>query len=100
MTPRNPHAGKSIIEIIWEDMDDVMDLLKEDPQDSSPPPPASAYAQIKAYGEDMKLWGEQRGRAQGLAYALAVLTNPYAVNVDEIKKEAMKRWEERNANQD
>jgi len=100
MTPHNPHAGKSIIEIIWEDMDDTMDLLKEGgiPDSRLDPREGGWEDHLKELMDDMKTYGEERGRAQGLAYALAVLTNPYAVNVDEIKREALKRWKERHEN--
>lgn len=43
-------------------------------------------------GQELVAWGEARGRAQGLAMALAVLRNPYAPDVPNIKEEAYDRW--------
>jgi hypothetical protein len=43
-------------------------------------------------GQELVAWGEARGRAQGLAMALAVLRNPYAPDIPSIKEEAYDRW--------
>jgi hypothetical protein len=64
-------AGRSIIEIIWEDLDDVMDRLMAEPTDAD------------------------KGEALGLARALATMMNPYEKNVDSIRGEAFERWQER-----
>lgn len=66
------NAGRSIIEIVWEEMDAV-------------------YGRLMA-GEGARAKGD-KGRAAGLAYALAVMTNPYAVNVETIREQAHARWE-------
>lgn len=66
------NAGRSIIEIIWEEMDVV-------------------YGRLMA-GEGSKAKGD-KGRAGGLAYALAVLTNPYQVDIEAIRTAAHARWE-------
>lgn len=66
------NAGRSIIEIIWEEMDAV-------------------YARLMA-GAGSVAKGD-KGRAAGLAYALAVMTNPYEVNIDAIREQAHERWE-------
>ncbi len=71
----HPWAGKSIIEHIWDDLDDVMDGLMD--------------------GSDA---GEAaKGSALGLAAALARMYNPTTPNVDAIREEAMDRWTERHA---
>ena len=89
-------AGKSILDLLWEEMDDVVDLLMEEGQ------PESWSGELFGMPQDeigvvseWQNWGEQRGRAQGLAYALAVILNPYAPDVPMIKAQAMARWEER-----
>lgn len=66
------NVGKSIIEIVWEEMDVV-------------------YGRLMA-GEGAKAKGD-KGRAGGLAYALAVLTNPYRVDVEAVRMQAHARWE-------
>lgn len=70
-------AGKSIIEMLWDTLDTLIDLLMdEDPQ----PDP------------DLL-----KGKAEGVAYALAVFQNPYLPNLDAIRQQAMERWEANNA---
>ena len=83
--------GRSILEQIWEELDATMDRLRSDGV-PDPDPAMSVGAAINA-GKD---WGEERGRAQGVAFAIAVMTNPYAPDVPKIKAEARKRWERRN----
>jgi hypothetical protein len=36
------------------------------------------------------------GRAQGVAYCIAVIENPYHVDIERIRAEAMVRWEDQN----
>lgn len=64
-------AGRSIIDILWEEMD-------------------ATYARL-AGGKGSRAKGD-KGRAGGLAYALAVMTNPYDVNVEAIKEQVHARW--------
>lgn len=87
MTGRSPHAGRSIIEILWEELDSIMDRLVED---GEPEAWTHTVAGRKAL-EAVREWGEERGQAQGMAYAIAVLTNPYHVDVDAIRAEAVRR---------
>lgn len=92
-------AGRSIIEIIWEDLDRVMDLIKADgkpwrPTDKKRDFPLG-WKDAEELIESWQDWGELRGQAQGLAYALAVLINPYKVDVPAVKKEALARWQNR-----
>jgi hypothetical protein len=101
----HPYAGMSVLDIMWQDLDDCMDQLME----QGTPDGGAMYqefAQKNSMGQArtlrdewyaaLKDWGELRGQAQGLAFAIAVLTNPYAANVPAVKKEAMQRWETRN----
>lgn len=89
----HPHAGKSIIEILWEHLDDVMDKLMEE---GKPESWESGSREVGVVGH-WQQYGEERGQAQGLAYALAVMTNPYHPDMDGIRANAVKRWEERAA---
>lgn len=66
------NAGRSIIEIVWEELDVV-------------------YGRLMA-GDGARAKGD-KGRAGGLAYALAVMTNPYLVDVEAIRMQAHTRWE-------
>lgn len=69
-------AGRSIQEIILEELDETMDELMEDGSGAEP---------------------EARGYARGLTYALAVIRNPYKIkkSIRITKEEAVARWEER-----
>lgn len=68
-------AGKSILEMLWEELDAIVDRIMTE-QDS----------------ED----GRDPGRAEGVAYCIAVFTNPYLPNLDAIREQAMDRWYEDN----
>jgi hypothetical protein len=100
----HPYAGMSVLDIIWQDLDDCMDqLMAEGAPDKAtlaeemfcayPLPEARELAD--EWYSTLKEWGELRGQAQGLAFAIAILTNPYAADVPAVKKEAMARWESR-----
>lgn len=73
------HAGPSLRELAFKELDAVMDRLMDATLDEQPISPTD------------------RGEAKGLAIALAIFTNPYNPNVDAIRAEAMERWEARNA---
>jgi len=40
------------------------------------------------------LWGEARGRAQGLAFAIAILVNPLHPDIEAVREEANERWKQ------
>lgn len=100
----HPYAGMSVLDILWQDLDDVMDRLMEEgaPEKTSMAGDFRCKVDVATSNElatewytTLQGWGELRGQAQGLAFAIAVLTNPYAADVPAIKKEAMERWESR-----
>lgn len=93
------NAGRSILEIIKDMLDDRLDDIMsgetpeswvddQDPDPQDPDPVGSA--------EEWENWGNLRGTAWGLAYAVAVIENPYEVSVPRVRQEAMERWKERN----
>lgn len=95
-------AGKSIIEQLWDELDRIMDILMEEGEPEEPFngfPGASGemvqYADFDKFVEAHLTWGETRGQAQGVAYAIAMMTNPYKVDVPAIKEQALERWEAR-----
>lgn len=67
----NRWGGASIYELIWEELDAVIDALMEEPSDVL------------------------RGTALGLATAIAYLQNPLVADVDGVRMEAMERYERR-----
>lgn len=73
------NAGRSIIEMIWEEMDAV-------------------YGRLMA-GDGAKAKGD-KGYARGLAHALAIMTNPYQPNIEAIREQAHERWEDGLDDQD
>jgi hypothetical protein len=103
----HPYAGMSVLDIIWQDLDDCMDqLMAEGAPEKGQGGLAGDFEHKNNLAEaselatewysTLKEWGELRGQAQGLAFAIAILTNPYAADVPAVKKEAMARWEKRN----
>lgn len=68
-------GGKTILEMLWAELDAVMDRLMSEP------------------AED----GRDPGRAEGVAYCIAVMQNPYLPNIDAVRDQAMDRWEQQQA---
>lgn len=71
--------GPSIIDLIWQELDEsYAELMKL--MGSKMPGPADAIQQL-------------RGRCAGLAVAIAIMRNPYDPDDDVIRLEAQERWE-------
>lgn len=62
--------GKSILEMLWDELETIVERLM-----------AGAEAE------------DDKGRALGTAYAIAVIENPYLPDIERVRKEAMRRWE-------
>lgn len=69
-------GGKSILEMLWDELDAIVERLQADASDDL---------------------AADRGRAQGVAYSIAVIQNPYLPNIEAVRAEAMDRWEAANA---
>lgn len=100
---KHPYAGMSVLDILWQDLDDVMDKLMAE---GAPEKAVLASELFSGVGKGargiadewyttLQEWGETRGQAQGLAFAIAILTNPYAADVPAVKVEASARWAKR-----
>lgn len=95
MGPTEPRNGRTIVqalfEELWKELDTIVDHIMSEghPTGRNTWNPDSIESMQRQFQE----YGEWRGQAQGVAYALAVLTNPYDPNVDKIRAEAMERWE-------
>jgi len=66
--------GKSLYEMMWEELDAIVERLM-----------AGAASE------------EDKGRAQGVAFCIATVQNPYRPNIEAVREEAMRRWENDNA---
>lgn len=69
-------GGQTILEGLWEELMAIMERLMT--------------------GQDAED-GKDPGRAEGVAYAIAVMQNPYRPSVDSVREQAMERWEEEQA---
>lgn len=85
--PQPSCAGKSILDLIWDELMDTYAYIKEwTPIVTDPDRPGWMHQ------DEAERIGNLRGEALGLATAIAIMTNPYAPNVDAVRKEAARRW--------
>ena len=68
----NACGGQTILELLWQELDAIMERLMTDQE-----------------AEDDR----DPGRAEGVAYCIAVMQNPYLPNIDAVREQAMERWE-------
>jgi len=73
----HPSAGGHVTTMLWAELDEVVDRIQKRVERGRDPLKADV------------------GRAQGLTRAIAILVNPYAYDEDEVREEAMERYEER-----
>jgi hypothetical protein len=80
-------GGRSIIDQLWDEMDAVLGLLLGEYANVTDEDYTTEELEARAHGE-------LRGQCQGVAYALACMTQPYGErDVDAIRAEAMRRQE-------
>lgn len=68
-------AGKSINELMWEQLDNVVARIYDGAETAD---------------------GRDPGRAEGMAMMLAILQNPYRPNLELIREKATERYEQAN----
>lgn len=96
MGPTEPRNGRTIVQALleegWKELDTIVEhiMWEGEPQSRNTWNPDD----LAAIREQFQEYGEWRGQAQGIAYMLAVLTNPYQPDIEAIRSEAMQRWEE------
>lgn len=73
-------AGKSILELMWEELDALMEILM-----------APGDFELE---EEL---GWYRGRGNGLATCIALVHNPYVPDVNAVRKLAKERYEQMQA---
>jgi hypothetical protein len=71
-------AGKTILELMWEDLDNTMDLIMDD--------------NLAWEGDDYE---NTRGRASGVAWCIALVSNPYVDGFEGVRELAVERWQQR-----
>lgn len=92
-------SGKSILDLLWEKLDKAVDQLMDTEKpggwiaDENPNAYNCDPAEIAREWEE---WGGLRGHALGLAEAIACVDDPYSQDVDDVRAEAMARWQERH----
>lgn len=70
-------AGRSILSILWDELMTISERLLS--------------------GESAED-GRDPGRAEGVAYCIAVMTNPYKPDIEAVRAEVVRRWNEEVAN--
>jgi hypothetical protein len=85
----------TVLGLLWSELDAVVDRLYEDPRTVEGLADALSDGMLIADSPEEAAkwlsWGEDRGQAQGLAYAIAVLTNPRRPDVEAIRAEVARR---------
>jgi len=72
--------GRTLLDLMWDDLLDCITQLMES----------------EDFVMDDPDLNRLKGRAEGISWCIGVLTqSPRMVNINEIKAEAMERWEER-----
>lgn len=77
---RPVRKGGTLLDVMWEDLVGLIDDLMHDDD----------------YWDDDSGWNRDRtaGRAEGVAWCIAVLTqSPRPIDISAIKEEAMERWQ-------
>jgi hypothetical protein len=89
--PREDCGGKTLLQLLWDQlMEAYGDIVTWQPTVTDPDRPDWMHQ------DDAEDLGRHKGVALGLAQAIAFITNPYAPNVDAVREEAVRRWEERS----
>lgn len=67
-------AGRSLLEMMWQELDTIVDRLMG-----------------RAEAAD----GRDPGRAEGVAYCIALVQSPYAPSIEDVRAQAMDRRADR-----
>lgn len=85
----NSNGGKSIVESLESEMDEIVAGIMENGVEG---PEWNGHENPDCdFKDKVKSWGEARGKAQGLAIAVALMRS---TSVDEVRRQAMNRWED------
>lgn len=91
------NTGKSIQESIWEQLDDVMDLMMESGRPIFTPKANEpiSVADVWNYAESCQQYGRWQGVAEALCLVICWFENPFHPDVESVKGEAVMRWKRR-----
>lgn len=84
----------TMLALLWSELDSVVDRLYSDPMtldDLVEDLGMGVHSEAELRADQFLSWGEDRGKAQGLAYAIAVLLNPRNPDVEAVRAEAVTR---------
>jgi hypothetical protein len=79
---------QSVSEVLWGDVMATVERLHGEYADLMAEPGLPTRRD-----QELVQWGEARGRAQGLAFALALLANPRHPDIEAVRAESVRRWE-------
>ena len=68
-------GGRTLLELMWDELDAITDRLMTGQESDD---------------------GRDPGRAEGMAYAIAVMQNPYRPSWESVRDQAVERWEQEN----
>ena len=83
------NTGKSIQETIWDELDDVMDLMMESG------PPSKWHSKDMGIAYDWQKYGKWQGIAEALCLVICLFENPHHPDIDSVKGEAVMRYKRR-----
>lgn len=92
------NTGKSIKETIWDELDDVMDLMMESGEpDSESFDDGVQYQSIRVgeFSEAWRQYGKWQGTAEAICFVIALFENPEHPDIDSVKGTAVLRWKGR-----
>ena len=90
------YGGPTLLEALWVEMDRLMELLMtgvENAEDVCGKPHSFNQDSMQSERCEHDDNGDKY-RAQELAWVLAIVTNAYAPDVNQVRAEAMRRWNE------
>lgn len=91
------NTGKSIQETIWQELDDVMDLMMEYRQQhgGSPMWETIGMADPDRIAQVFQEFGKWQGIAEALCLVICLFENPHHPDIESVKGEAVLRWRRR-----
>jgi len=90
-----------VLKAFWEEMMRILDILMTEDEPKMYTDGRSEVS-ARAWADDLIAYGENRGQAQGMAFAIAILEQVYSKppDVPGVKERAIAMWEELNEEED